>query len=245
MVQKDTFCWQAGEYRYAIMDTVCFIQQKVSLLHFKQMMFGFPQWVIQGERGRFYLTQAAPQWCHSNRERARKKARERESVLWCLAKDWSSEFNSRTFQQPGNTIKKSSQWFCDYVLHLKRRQKCRGQMSWMLSLRYCAWQLQDTYHPGVSHSGQFEPLRHVHTRNSMPCLDSGNILWVGCSGCFWFFSGGTGKNQKRPAWRPLAGAQDSPDVSGLWCWITYCRKDFLETFIICFVDSVKQEIKSK
>lgn len=98
------------------------------------------------------------------------------------------------------------------------------------------WQLQDSYHPGGRHSGQLQPLRHVHTWSSIPGLVSGHIMWVGCSGCFWFLSGDTGKNQQRSAWRPPAGAQESPDVSGLWCWITYCRKDFFETFIICFID---------
>lgn len=50
MAQKDTFCWQVDEYRYAIIATMCFTQWKVSLLHFKQMMFGFLRdRVIEGE----------------------------------------------------------------------------------------------------------------------------------------------------------------------------------------------------
>lgn len=57
----------------------------------------------------------------------------------------------------------------------------------------------------------------------MPRLVSGDVLLVGCSGCFWFFSGDTGQNQQRSGWCPLAGAQYGSDVSGLWCLITCCR----------------------
>lgn len=50
MAQKDSFCLQVGERRCAITATMCFTQRKVSLLHFKQMMFGLQRdRVIEGE----------------------------------------------------------------------------------------------------------------------------------------------------------------------------------------------------